>query len=55
MGKIIQKNAVTRKARTFYYVDKKGNLCEAPMAGPGRKKATRQMKVSRAPARKKAR
>jgi hypothetical protein len=38
MGKIIVKNAVTRKPGHLYYVDGKGNICEAVMARGGRKK-----------------
>jgi len=38
MGKIIVKNAVERKAGHLYYVDGKGNLCEAKMARGGKKK-----------------
>ena len=38
MGKIIVKGAVKRKAGHLYYVDGKGNLCEAKMARGGKKK-----------------
>ncbi len=38
MGKIILKNAVERKPGYLYYVDAKGNVCEAKMARGGRKK-----------------
>jgi hypothetical protein len=38
MGKIIVKNAVTRKPGHLYYVDGKGNVCEAVMARGGKKK-----------------
>lgn len=38
MGKIIVKNAVERKSGFLYYVDGKGNVCEAKMARGGRKK-----------------
>lgn len=37
MGSIILKNAVVRKKGFLYYVDGKGNVCEAKMAR-GRKK-----------------
>jgi len=37
MGKIIAKNVVERKKGFLYYVDGKGNVCEAKMAR-GRKK-----------------
>lgn len=38
MGKIIAKNVVERKSGYLYYVDGKGNVCEAKMARGGRKK-----------------
>ncbi|MEM4330928.1 MAG: hypothetical protein QW273_02885 [Candidatus Pacearchaeota archaeon] len=38
MGKIIIKNAVQRKPGYLYYVDAKGNVCEAEMARGGKKK-----------------
>lgn len=38
MGKVIAKNVVTRKPGFLYYVDSKGNVCEAKMARGGRKK-----------------
>lgn len=38
MGKVIVKNAVTRKPGHLYYVDGSGNVCEAVMARGGRKK-----------------
>lgn len=38
MGTIILKNAVQRKAGFLYYVDGKGNVCEAPMQRNGRNK-----------------
>jgi len=38
MGKVIVKNVVKRKAGCLYYVDAKGNVCEAVMARGGRKK-----------------
>ena len=38
MGSVIVKNAVTRKPGYLYYVDGKGNVCEAVMARGGRKK-----------------
>ncbi|MCS7134461.1 MAG: hypothetical protein NZ889_01220 [Candidatus Pacearchaeota archaeon] len=38
MGKIILKNAVKRKPGYLYYVDSKGNVCEAKMARGGKKK-----------------
>ncbi len=38
MGKIIKKNVITRKPGHLYYVDGKGNVCEAKMARGGKKK-----------------
>ncbi|HLC73137.1 MAG TPA: hypothetical protein VJH20_00705 [Candidatus Nanoarchaeia archaeon] len=38
MGKIIVKNVVDRKQGFLYYVDGKGNVCEAKMSRGGRKK-----------------
>ena len=38
MGKIIAKNIVNRKSGFLYYVDGKGNVCEAKMARGGKKK-----------------
>lgn len=38
MGKVIIKGAVHRKPGYLYYVDGKGNICEAKMATGGRKK-----------------
>lgn len=41
MGKIIAKGVVHRKPGHLYYVDAKGNVCEAVMARGGRKKKKR--------------
>lgn len=38
MGTIILKDAVKRKPGFLYYVDGKGNVCEAKMSRTGRKK-----------------
>ena len=38
MGKIIAKNVITRKPGYLYYVDGKGNVCEAVMARGGKRK-----------------
>lgn len=38
MGKIVVKNAVTRKPGHLYYIDSQGNVCEAKMARGGKKK-----------------
>lgn len=50
MGKVIVKNAVTRKPGYLYYVDGKGNVCEAKMARGGKKKK----KAKKKPMKKKA-
>ena len=46
MGKVIAKGVVKRKPGYLYYVDGKGNVCEAKMARGGRKKkkATKKKK-----------
>lgn len=38
MGKVIVRNVVKRKPGHLYYVDGKGNVCEAKMARGGKKK-----------------
>ncbi len=38
MGKVIARNVVKRKHGYLYYVDGKGNVCEAKMARGGRRK-----------------
>ena len=38
MGKVIAKGVVKRKTGYLYYVDGKGNVCEAKMARGGKKK-----------------
>ena len=47
MGKIIAKGVVHRKPGHLYYVDGKGNVCEAVMARGGRKKKTAKKKKRR--------
>ena len=42
MGKIIVKNAVERQPGYLYYIDGKGNLCEANMMR-GKKKSKKKM------------
>jgi len=42
MGKILVKGAVKRKPGHLYYVDGKGNVCEAKMARGGRKKKAKK-------------
>ena len=41
MGKVVVKNAITRKPGCLYYVDKDGSVCEAVMAR-GRKPAKKK-------------
>lgn len=47
MGKVIAKNVITRKPGYLYYVDGKGNVCEAKMARGGKKKKKAAKKVSK--------
>lgn len=62
MGKVILKNAVARKPGYLYYIDGKGNVCEAKMARGGKKKkkkkvvkkAAKKKAAKRKPAKKKA-
>ena len=42
MGKIIAKNIVKRKQGYLYYVDGKGNVCEAKMSRGRRKKKSKK-------------
>ena len=44
MGKIIAKGVVDRKSGYLYYVDGKGNVCEAKMARGGKKKKKKVVK-----------
>lgn len=47
MGRIVAKNVVQRKPGYLYYVDSKGNVCEAKMARGGRKKKAKKKSSSR--------
>jgi len=47
MGKVLVKNAIKRKSGYLYYVDGKGNVCEAKMARGGKKKAKAKKKKKR--------
>jgi len=47
MGKIILKNAVSRKPGHLYYVDGQGNICEAVMARGGRRKKKKAAKKTK--------
>jgi len=56
MGKITVKKVITRRPGHLYYIDGKGNVCEAKMARGGKKKkkgAKKRKPVKRKPARKK--
>ncbi len=41
MGKVIARSVVKRKSGFLYYVDAKGNVCEAKMARGGKKRKKR--------------
>jgi len=47
MGKVIAKNVVKRKTGFLYYVDGKGNVCEAKMARGGKKKKAAKKKTTK--------
>ena len=55
MGKVIAKNVVDRKSGYLYYVDGKGNVCEAKMArgGKKKKKVAKKKPAKKKPAKKK--
>ena len=55
MAKIIAINVVDRKSGYLYYVDGKGNVCEAKMARGGKKKKAAKKKpaTKKKPAKKK--
>lgn len=55
MGKIIAKNVIKRKPGYLYYVDGKGNVCEAKMArgGKRKKKAAKKKPVKKKAVKKK--
>jgi hypothetical protein len=55
MGTILVKNAVARKPGYLYYVDGKGNVCEAKMARGGKKKKAAKKKTAKKSAKKKRR
>jgi hypothetical protein len=44
MGKILIKDAVKRMKGYLYYIDGKGNVCEAQMARGGKKKKATKKK-----------
>ena len=47
MGKVIAKNVVKRRAGYLYYVDGKGNVCEAMMSRGGRRRKTAKRTTTR--------
>ncbi|MBS3066944.1 hypothetical protein J4205_03890 [Candidatus Pacearchaeota archaeon] len=47
MGTVLVKNVIKRKPGYLYYVDGKGNVCEAKMARGGRKKKAAKKKKRR--------
>jgi len=47
MGKVIVKNVVKRKPGHLYYIDAKGNVCEARMARGGKKRKKKAKKKRR--------
>lgn len=47
MGTVLVKNAVKRKPGYLYYVDGKGNVCEAKMARGGKKKKGSKKKTAK--------
>jgi len=54
MGKVVKKAVVKRKPGYLYYVDGKGNVCEAKMARGGKKKKkAAKKKAKKKPAKKK--
>lgn len=44
MGTVIVRNVVKRKPGYLYYVDGKGNVCEAKMSRGGKKKSSKKKK-----------
>lgn len=50
MGRIIVKKVITRRPGHLYYIDGKGNVCEAKMARGGKKKKA----AKKRPAKRKA-
>ena len=44
MGKVMARNIVKRQPGYLYYVDGKGNVCEAKMARGGRTKKKKAVK-----------
>jgi hypothetical protein len=55
MGRIIVKKVITRRPGHLYYIDGKGNVCEAKMARGGKKKKKKAVKKRKPAKRKPAR
>ncbi|GAI06978.1 unnamed protein product [marine sediment metagenome] len=47
MGRVVAKKVVKRKKGYLYYVDGKGNVCEAKMARGGKRKKKAKKKVKK--------
>ena len=47
MGRIIVKKVITRRPGHLYYIDGKGNVCEAKMARGGKKKKGKKAKKTK--------
>jgi len=47
MGSVVVRNAVKRKPGYLYYVDGKGNVCEARMSRGGKRKKKAKKAVKR--------
>lgn len=54
MGKVIVKKVVKRRKGYLYYVDGKGNVCEAKMARGGKKKKKKKAAKKKKAKKKKA-
>jgi hypothetical protein len=53
MGTIVKKDVVKRKPGYLYYVDGKGNVCEAKMSRGGKKKKAAKKATKKKPVKKK--
>ncbi len=53
MGTIVKKNVIKRKPGYLYYVDGKGNVCEARMSRGGKRK--KKAKKAKKPVKRKRR
>ncbi len=47
MGTVVVRNVVKRKPGYLYYVDGKGNVCEAKMSRGGKKRKKKAKKVAK--------